>query len=230
MNENKEQKASQKRREGAGSRFYRAIYAIFAKPVGWLFRIHVIGRENEPEHGRFLVCGNHTAKADAVVICYAFRKHQICYMAKQEVFRIPLVGGLLRALGAFPIDRSGHDVGAIKRSVSLIKDGACMGIFPQGHRYAGVDPRTTQAKNGAALICTRAQADVVPVYIHRKDHTPKFFRKTWVVIGKPISFEELGYDPDTVGEYGRITEQVFDRICTLGEEFRADLKAGKYKE
>ena len=227
--EKKEKKQKKPRRQGEGSRVYRVIYAIFAGLVGWFLRVRVVGAENEPEEGHFVVCGNHTAKADAVVICYAFRKHQVRCMAKQELFKIPVLAQLLRLLGAFPVDRSGSDVGAIKKAVTMVKEGNCMGIFPQGHRYQGVDPRTTPTKNGAALICARAEADVVPVYIHRKNHTPKMFRKTWIVIGKPIPFEELAYDPEATGEYGRITGVIFDRICALGEEFRAEMEAGRIK-
>ena len=207
-----------------GSVFYRMIYAIFAGLVGFLFRIRVTGRENEPDEGGFIVCANHISATDAVVLCYAFRKHQVRFMAKKELFKIPLLSGLIRVLGAFPIDRGGNDVGAIKTAVSLVKEGKCMGIFPQGHRYPGQNPRETATKNGAALICTRAEADVVPVYIQKKNNTHKLFRKTNVIIGEKISFESFGYDPEATGEYARITGVIFDRVCTLGEEFSKEAK------
>lgn len=201
-----------------GSVFYRIIYAIFAGLVGFLFRIRVTGREHEPDEGGFIVCANHISATDPVVLCYAFRKHQVRFMAKKELFKIPLLSGLIRVLGAFPIDRGGNDVGAIKTSVSMIKEGKCMGIFPQGHRYPGQNPRETETKNGAALICTRAEADVIPVYIKKKNNTHKLFRKTTVIIGERIPFESFGYNPEASGEYARITGMIFDRICTLGEE------------
>ena len=99
-----------------------------------------------------------------------------------------------------------------------------MGIFPQGHRYPGQNPRETTTKNGAALICTRAEADVVPVYILRKNNTPKLFRKTYVIIGEKISFESLGFQTEVGGEYARITGVIFDRICSLGENFAKENK------
>ena len=186
-----------------------------------MFGIRVIGRENEPDEGGFIVCGNHTAASDAVVVAYAFRKHQVRLMAKKELFKIPVVAQLIRMLGAFPVDRSGKDVGAIKGAVEMVKEGKCMGMFPQGHRYPGVDPRTTPVKNGAALICTRSQADVVPVFIARKNHTPKLFRRTYIIIGEKIPYESFAYDPEGSGEYARITNVIFDRICSIGEEFAA---------
>lgn len=215
----KNKKAKKTRETGA---VYRVVYKIFSGLVKILFGIRVIGQENEPDEGGFIVCGNHTAASDAVVIPYAFRKHQVRLMAKKELFKIPLLAQLIRMLGAFPVDRSGKDVGAIRSAVEMVKEGKCMGMFPQGHRYPGVDPRTTPVKNGAALICTRSEADVIPVFIARKNHTPKLFRRTYIIIGKKIPYESFAYDPDGSGEYARITNIIFDRICALGEEFAAE--------
>ena len=214
----------------SGSPLYRIVYAIFAGLIGIVFNVRVVGRENEPDRGGFMVCANHTSATDPVVLCYAFRKHQVRFMAKKELFKVPIVNWLVSLMGAFPVDRGGGDVGAIKKSVAILKDGQSMGIFPQGHRYPGVDPRTTETKNGAALICTRAEADIVPAYIVRKNNTHKLFRKTWVIIGEPIPFSELGYDRDASGEYNRITELVFDRICALGESFSEEEAKKHIKE
>ena len=198
---------------------YRVIYWFFAGIVSFLFQIRVVNKEKEPTEGRFIVCANHTAASDAVVVCYAFKKRQVHYMAKKELFKVPVVSQLIRLLGAFPIDRGGSDVGAIRKAVDIVKGGKSLGIFPQGHRYVGVDPRTTPTKNGAALIATRAEADVVPVYIHRKNNTPKLFRRTYVIIGDRIPFSEFNYDPEASGEYARITSVIFDRVCTVGEQY-----------
>ena len=148
-------------------------------------------------------------------------------MAKKELFKIPLLAQLIKMLGAFPIDRGGNDVGAIKKSVAMLKEGKCLGIFPQGHRYPETDPRGTPRKNGAALICTRAEADVVPVYIHRKNHKFRLFKRTYVIIGERIAFSSFGYDPEGSGEYKRLTDGIFDKVCDIGEAFEAELKKKK---
>lgn len=203
----------------SGSKIYRVCYALFAGIVGRLFRIKVIYPENEPEEGGFLVCANHIAASDAVIMCYAFRKHQVRLMAKKELFKIPVLSSLFKMLGAFPIDRSGGDVGAIKKAVGFLKQGDCVGIFPQGHRYPAVDPRTTETKNGAALICARAESDLFPIYIWRKGNKPKLFRRTYVIMGERIPYSEISEIAGSQGEYKKITDLVFDRICTLGENF-----------
>ena len=215
---------AKKRVKRKGTRAYRFIYALFSGIVGFLFNYKVIGAEKERDEGRYIVCANHVSATDAIALCYAFRKNQVCFMAKKELFKIPLLAQLIKVLGAFPIDRGGSDVGAIKKAVNIVKDGKCLGIFPQGHRYPGEDPRTTKTKNGMALIATRAEADIVPCYIWRKNNKFRLFGRTYIIVGDPIAYETLGYDPEGSGEYARITEIVFDRICTMGEEFDKSLK------
>ena len=218
-----------KKNKTEASRAYRVCYAIFAGIVGWILRIKVINRDLEPDEGGFLVCANHTSASDPVVICYAFCKHQIRFMAKRELFKIPLLAQLIKMLGAFPIDRSGADVGAIKHSVEMIGEGKCVGIFPQGHRYPKKNPRATGTKNGAALIFSRAKCDIVPVYIWRKKNKFRLFARTYVIIGERIPFESLEFTEASTAEYRRMTEIVFDKICTLGEEFDPKATKGKKK-
>ncbi len=213
-----------------GSTFYRVFYACFAWLIGVLLRVKVVNPENEPDEPRFVVCANHISGFDPIMICYAFKKNQIHFMAKKELFKIPVLKTLIGLLGAFPIDRSGSDIGAIRHALSIVEEGKCLGVFPQGHRYPGEDPRSTPTKNGASLITCRAEADVVPVYIWCKNKKRKFLRRTYIVIGERIPFESFGYDKDGQGEYSRITDEVFDKICTLGEDFEKKLREeGKIK-
>ncbi len=197
---------------------YRFFYFIFAPIIRLIYRIKVVGRENEPEGGGYLVCANHISAADPVVVCAAMH-HQVCYMSKKELFKIPGLSFLLRTLGAFPVDRSGTDIGAVKNSIRLLKDGKWVGMFPQGTRHPGKNPRDTSVKTGASMIAYRADADILPVYIHRKDNKPRIFRKTVVIIGKPIPFSSFNYNSEASGEYQRIANEIFDVICTLGEEY-----------
>lgn len=210
------------KKSSRGSAFYRLAYAVLAKILGFIFNIRVIGRENEPDEGGFMVCANHVSATDPICLAYAFKKHQIRFMAKKELFRVPIVGQLVRMLGAFPVDRGAGDVGAIKKSVKMLTEGECMGIFPQGHRYPSVDPRTTPTKNGAALIATRANANILPVYIARKDNKHKLFRRTWVIIGTPVTLGEIVGESEQSKDYTLVTNEIFDRICKIGESLSAE--------
>jgi len=206
------------------------IYALFAGIVGVIFNYKVLNKEKERDEGGYIVCGNHVSATDAIALCYAFRKNQVKFMAKKELFKVPVLAPLIKVLGAFPIDRGGNDVGAVKKAVKIVEEGGCLGIFPQGHRYPGENPRDTKTKNGMALIATRAKADIVPVYIWRKKNRFKLFRRTYIIIGDMIKYEDLAYDSEANGEYARITDIVFDKICTLGEDFEAERQAKKNKK
>ena len=192
--------------------FFGVLYFLLSGVVRLLFRIKVIGRENEPDEDGFVVCANHIAATDPIMICYAFKKHQIRYMAKKELFNVPFLNKLVTALGAYPVNRGGVDVSAIKNSINIVKGGRCVGIFPQGHREKGKTPMEADLKNGAAMIVTKSNATILPCCIVTKKNRFSFFRRVDVYYGKPIKFEELNYDHENPGEYTRITELMFDRV------------------
>ncbi len=213
----KQEKNVRKQRKRGNTPFHKFICFTFGGIVRLLFRIRVVGRENEPIEGGFLVCANHLSAADPIIITAAM-DHQICFMGKKELFKIPGLSWLMRSLGGFPVDRKGGDVGAVKHSIRLLEEGKCVGMFPQGTRHPNEIPRDTSVRNGAAMIAYHASATVLPVCIHRKGYSPKMFRRTTIVIGKPIPFAEFGYDAEQKGEYARISSEIFDRVCKLGEE------------
>ena len=206
------------KKKGSKSKFYAVCHFLLNGIIRLLFRVKVVGLENEPTEGGFLVCCNHISKLDPVLLCATLQKHQICMMSKKELFKIPLLAQLIKALGAYPVDRGGSDVGAVKHAIRLLKDGKCVGLFPQGTRQPNKNPRDTKVRNGAAMIAMHANATVLPMCIYREGYAPKIFRRTIVSIGKPIPFSAFGYDADKAGEYNRISEEIFDEICKLGEE------------
>ncbi len=198
--------------------FYEGIYKLLARPLRAIFKVKVEGLENLPTDAGALVCANHTSLLDVIVLSAPLTR-QVRYMAKKELFKIPLLSQIIRALGAFPVDRGGADVGAIRKTVSMIEGGELVGIFPQGTRHPKVDPRETEVKGGAAMIAARAKCPVVPVCIKTKGNKVRFFRRTVIIIGRPISYEELGLKDAKRSEYLAASKYIFDKICTLGEGY-----------
>ncbi len=196
--------------------------------VRFLFRIHPHGSENEPtqEQGPYILICNHISNADPVFLCASLKNQQPHYMAKKELFKVPLVNKLVAALGAFPVDRGGADVSAIKKSIKMLESGRCIGIFPQGHREMGKTPMEANVKNGAAMLAARTGATVLPCCVKTKKNRFAFFRRVDVYVGKPISFEELGYDPEATGEYARMTSYMFSKVCELYENAEAQENNG----
>lgn len=158
----------------------RFIYAI-------LFPLKIVGRENVPKEGGVLLCANHISLLDPMTIGIKL-KRQVKYMAKAELFNVPVLGWLIKQLGAFPVKRGGVSKESIKMSLNTLRSGNVMGIFPEGTRNSD----SGVAKKGAASFALRSGAAVVPAAIIG---SYKPFRRMTVVYGAPIdlsSFEGAG--------------------------------------
>ncbi|MBQ3706725.1 MAG: 1-acyl-sn-glycerol-3-phosphate acyltransferase [Clostridia bacterium] len=203
--------------------FYDRFYKIFSSFVRHLYRIEVAGLENLPAEGAILAA-NHTSFSDPIVLSAAAGGRQVRYMAKKELFHTPLAP-LIKALGAYPVDRGGSDVTSIRRTISLVGEGELVGIFPQGHRYPGKDPRETPIKPGVGMIAYHTRAAVVPVCIRNRGRRTRAFCRNTVVFGKPIPPEAFDWEGGSRNAYRKASEAIFGCVCDLLEG--ADEKGGE---
>ena len=194
---------------------YMRTHRIVAPIIRFFSRIRVTGIENIPKEGGYIVCSNHIGAMDVLFIGASFPR-QLRFIAKKELFSIPIIGTVLKLFGAVKIDRGGNDIGAIRKSIELLNDGELVAIFPQGHRYPGVDPRTTETKSGTALIAYRSRADILPVFIETDDNKYHLFKKINIIIGKPIMNEELPLSSSGQKQYEIATRYIFSRLLELG--------------
>lgn len=171
------------------------------------YNYHVIGREKVPDGGCVLVA-NHTQWADPVLVGTALgNQYPLVAMAKKELFQIKLLGPLISALGAFPVDRGTADIGAIKTSLKAIKEGKKLLIFPEGGtKHKAGD----EAKVGAAMIAARTGAPIVPIYI---SENKKFRSKVYVVFGDAYIPEKT----KSKDGYRAIADDMMRRIYALKE-------------
>ncbi len=213
------------------SKFYARITKVLGPVVRFLFRVKLHGLENEPDEsqGSYVMICNHISNADPIFLCSKGTKQQPHFMAKKELFKIPVLKSLIKGLGAYPVDRGGADVSVIRNSVKMLKDGKCIGIFPQGHREKKKHPKDANLKNGAAMITVRANATILPCCILTKNNKFCFFRRIDVYYGKPIPFEELHYDSEAAGEYTRITNYAFGKVVALYEQAAAEKRTKRGK-
>jgi 1-acyl-sn-glycerol-3-phosphate acyltransferase len=133
-------------------------------------------------------------------------------MAKKELFEIPVLGSLIRWLGAFPVDRSRGDIASIKTAIGVLERGTCLGIFPEGGR--NVDG-TKQAQMGVALLASLSGATVVPAYLSGTKKT-KFRSEVTVVFGEPLRFEPG--QKARRDDLAKWTEELMRRIYALREK------------
>ena len=204
-------KAKKKRKIG----FYMRAHKVLAPAIRFFTGIKTHGKENIPKEGGFLLCANHIAVRD-VILMGATCPRQIRFVAKKELFSIPILRSVIKALGAVKLDRGGADVAAIRKSIEIVEGGELISIFPQGHRYPGVDPSSTPIKNGAGMVAYRSGCDVIPVFIKVKGNKYALFKKTEIFYGRPIKNSSLGFKEGGAKEYENATKIIFDEILQLG--------------
>jgi 1-acyl-sn-glycerol-3-phosphate acyltransferase len=200
------------------------LYGICHYLIGVLhaafFRGDVIGAENLPASGGFLVAANHTSFLDPPFIgCQVPR--QIAYFARKTLWKGGFSSWWLDSVGTIPVDRDGgQDVSAIKRVLKAIKENRGLILFPEGTR--SLDGTLQPAKAGVGLIACRTQVPVVPVRIFGSFEAfgkgvkfPRLGTRVTVVFGRPIS--PATYDDPKSGKerYQIASERIMAHIAAL---------------
>ena len=192
--------------------FFHIAY-LFVKPlVCLLFPHKVVGLENLPEGGA-LLCANHASGWDPVLIAVSLpNDSRLSFMGKDSLFRIPLLGPIIRKLGAFPVKRGGNDLVAMKTAMKALTDGRRLLVFPEGTRveHEGDLP----AKGGVAVIGIRSGAQFVPVYV---EGNKRIFRRTRIIFGQAYRPDAASRRPSPE-EVQAIADEVLRRAYALGRE------------
>ncbi|WRP05091.1 lysophospholipid acyltransferase family protein [Rossellomorea aquimaris] len=150
-----------------------------------LYRIEVKGLEHFPEEGGVLLCTNHIDNLDPPVVGISAPR-PVSFMAKEELFSVPVLGKLLPDLRAFPVKRGMSDREALRKGLQVLKRGDVLGLFPEGTRSK--TGKIGKGLAGAGFFALRSDAYVVPCAIIGPY---KPFRKLKVVFGPPIAMEGI---------------------------------------
>ncbi len=156
--------------------------------------IETHGVENIPREGGVLLVSNHISLLDPVIVGSAANR-EIHFMARSNVFNVPLLGPLISVFNAYPVNRGRPDLGALRRTITLLKKGNAALIFPEGTR--SFDGKLGKAHDGACFIAHRANVPTIPVY-HKgaEKMMPRGSKrirraKLSVTFGKPIDFSHI---------------------------------------
>ncbi len=140
---------------------YHAFKDPIINPLFYLyFRGRIEGLENIPKSGGFVVASNHASNFDPPLLSAAVQR-PVAYMAKEELFEVPVLKQAIELYGAYPVKRGAVDRNTIKAALAYLKQGWGVGIFLSGTRT--LDGRVIDAKPGAALIAAKAQVPILPV-------------------------------------------------------------------
>ena len=167
--------------------FYNFAFIVCNAFVKVVFKFRAEGVENLPQTGGYILCSNHPSYLDPIFLGVKV-KRQLAFMAKEELFRVKVLGPIIKKLGAFPIARGKGDTRAVEFAIDTVKSGKALMLFPEGTRSK--DGKLLKLKSGVIVIASRSQGFIVPSAIVFEGKL-RFRRKVTVRYGKPISCDEL---------------------------------------
>ena len=202
-------------------RLARFLKATVSRLLVAMYRVRVIGAENVPKQGGYILAGNHASNLDPPLL-WSVAPRETHIVAKSELFDNPLVAWVLTRVYAFPINRASADREAIQRATGLLVYGEPVGMFPEGTRRRPGTPANEgelgQAHAGVAFIAMRAGVPVVPVGISGTDRAlpagaviPRFPRVT-ITFGEPVRPEDFG-DGGRKEKTAAMTAEIMRRVA-----------------
>ena len=181
-----------------------AIRAYFAV----VYRAKVIGTENIPKDKKepLIYCGNHRSYADPPLIVVTAQRH-VRFLAKEELRKNPFFAFLGVVFDGIYVKRDAKDIGALKTTLTALKNGESIALFPEGTRN-GVE-KGEKTKDGVAFFAVKTSARVIPVGITGGE---KPFDKMTIRYGEPMDFSNRSKD-----ELDEITEEIMEKILELAK-------------
>ncbi len=198
----------------------RAIFTVY-------FRWRVVGVERIPMDGPVVFASNHASFLDPPLIGASVPR-EASFLARESLFRFPLLGAVIRSINAVPVDRDGKSPRGLKAILDRLSTGMPVVLFPEGTRTR--DGRLLPARSGVGLAVVKSGAPVVPIRIFGSFES--YSRKMWfprpckisVVYGDPIDFGSLL--EEAKGKDKARTKQIYsevsDRIMNAIGELRPD--------
>jgi 1-acyl-sn-glycerol-3-phosphate acyltransferase len=183
----------------------RALFRGVFRPMG----LDLAGTENVPRKGPLIIASNHRSHADPPLVGISLPR-PAHYMAKRELFEVPLFGRIIPRTGAFPVTRGRPDRRALRYALRLLSEGEAVVMFPEGTR--SLDGRLREPELGVAMIALKSRAPVLPLALQGSEHIlPKHSviphsHPLRIRFGEPLTFCDLygkRGDRDSMVEVGR---------------------------
>ena len=185
--------------------FYNIVVAILRVLFFPFYRIKVHGKENIPENSDIIACANHWSNLDPFFLALGL-PIKFNFMAKKELFEIPVLRNILKAAGVFPINRQGNDLKALRYAIRLIKDGKTLGILPEGTRVKQIS--RDNMHEGVGFIALKAKADILPIEIVTNY---KLFSRVDIYVKEPLEIKQF-QEIKNKEAMNMISDEIFENI------------------
>ncbi len=199
---------------------YSASRFLLGGFVGALSGWEVRGRERVPRDGGLIVAPNHCSYWDPLLVGTAAMR-ELHFLAKEELFRPPVFGPMIRSFNAIPIRRGMADVGGLTRAMDVLRARRALLVFPEGTRAR--DGELREARPGVGMLAVATDARILPVYVDQS-HRPREWMlrrvRLRVTFGTPRTWQELA-GPEVSGEPSRALYQA------IGDGVMRDIAALK---
>jgi 1-acyl-sn-glycerol-3-phosphate acyltransferase len=190
------------------------VFFLLKVYFGIFYRVSLVNMQNVPKKGGAILCANHIGQMDMFFIGYKL-KRLVHYMAKEELFKVPLLGAFIRYFGAFPVRRGTGDISAIKTALKLLEEGNIVGILPEGTRTKGKNMNDIKPKPGIVMIAIKAGVPIIPVAI---EGDYKLFGKVKVIYGKPFVLDVEKNKKYSSEELAQLSLNIMKRVYSLLED------------
>ena len=184
--------------------FYRGLCNFLNGVLKVFWFLKISGEKNIPSEGAFLLCSNHRSWLDPVLLA-ASCSRQLSFMAKEELFKNPVIGTLLKKVGAFPIKRGKGDAAAVMATLKIMRSGGATLIFPEGTRMKRGERKCVNS--GIIRLAIQTRVPIVPAYVSR--HT--------VTYGTPVYFDKYEEFVKDTEKMQSLADDLMDTIYSFSE-------------
>jgi 1-acyl-sn-glycerol-3-phosphate acyltransferase len=191
---------------------WRIGFPIVRALAAFLAPWRLEGAENIPRSGGYILVANHINWKDPPWIEFALGR-AIRYMGKRELFETPVIGFLLRAIGAFPVRRGEADRGALQMALSVVAAGQPLGFFPEGHRSES--GQLIRGRSGVAYVAQHSGAPIIPLAVSgtRRARLGAFWRRDILFrVGTPFRASDIAEKPD---DQQAVADAIMRRVAAL---------------
>ncbi len=202
---------------------YRFAVGLLGPVLRLVWRPQVRGRENVPKEGGCILICNHLKWWDPLLLAVILPKQTLHFMAKQELFHGKFASWLLRRLNAFPVDRGKADLSAVRASISAIRSGGTLCIFPEGTRSKTGE--LLPFEEGTAFFALKCNCPIFAAHID----TERCGGKRLVDFGTPIDADAIGAELPRNARMALVTDTIRQEVLALGEAQKRE-RAAKAKK